>query len=208
MFSCSGTRKIVDYATITTLVEIHKTEESQYNRIKKNELTNYGLQSLVTKHTEENRDIVEKIKERYVNANLVLTHVGKLPYALECIDDIYDYQADILALVQEKPALAALAIQTEIAIIKRVNRLYKYVYLNAIVGTNFNRMPIAKRLEIVDYVIQELRVIRGFCYGMFRKMRAGKNGNTLRQILQEFDMDVIYGDIDKLGIVNDVMPQN
>lgn len=204
--SCSGPRKIVDFTTISTLVAIHKKEEKQYGKIKENEATNLGLQALVTKHTEENRDIIEKIKKRYVNTNLILSAVGKIPQALETIDDIHQYQSDMLEMVQDKPALSALAIQTEVAMLKRVNRLYKYVYLNAIIGTNFNRVPVAKRLEIVDYVLEELRVIRAFCYSINRKMRTGKYGNTLRQILQEFDIDMIYGDIDRLQIVNDIMP--
>lgn len=208
MCSCSGPRKVVDFATISTLVEIHKKEDKTYKSLKNRGLTNLGLQALVTKHTEENRDIVDKIKQRYVNTNLILTAVGKLPQALSTIEDIHDYQSDILALVQEKPTLVAIAIQTELVILKRVNRLYNYVYLNAIVGTNFNRIPIAKRLQIVDFVIKELRVIRGFSYSILRKMKAGKNGNTLRQILQEFDFDIIYGDISKMQIINDVMPSN
>tara|TARA_R110000868_G_scaffold411003_2_gene701294 strand:- start:16118 stop:16753 length:636 start_codon:yes stop_codon:yes gene_type:complete len=210
MWSCGGSNnvpKVVDYTVISTLVEIHKTEQPQYKDINRKEAENLLLQKMVTEQTKENRDIVEKIKQRYVNTNLLLTQVGKLPVALQTIADIKDYQVDILELVKDKPELSLIAIKTEIALIKRVNRLYNYVYLNALVGTDLNRMPIAKRLEIIDYVITELRVIRGFCYSIYRKMKKGKNGNTLNEVLKEFNINSIYGDINKQKIVNDLMKE-
>lgn len=203
--SCSGRPEVVDFTVISTLVEIHKDEEPRYREMRNLEAGNMGLQQLVTKHTEENREIVEKIKKRYVNTNLILTEVGKLPQALQLIEDIKNYQVDILGIVQDKPALSAIAIETEILLLKRVNRLYNYVYLNAIVGSNFNRIPIAKRLEIIDFVIQELRIIRGYCYSIYKRMRNGKNGSTVRAILREFDIDLLYRDIDKEQIINSVM---
>ncbi len=203
--SCSGRPEVIDFTVISTLVEIHKDEQPRYTNMKNLEAQNMALQKLVTKHTEENREIVEKIKQRYVNTNLILTEVGKLPQALQLIDDIKKYQIEILDLVRENPELSAVAIQTEVLLLKRVNRLYNYVYLNAIVGSDFNRIPIAKRLEIIDFVIQELRLIRGYCYSIFRKMRNGKNGNTLKVILQEFDIDMLYRDINKDQIINDLM---
>jgi hypothetical protein len=203
--SCGGTPKVVDYTVISTLVEIHKSEQPKYKTIKENEAENLLLQKLVTKHTEENREIVEKIKKRYVNTNLILTEVGKLPQALQIISDIKKYQVDILDIVKDKPELSALAINTEVALIKRVNRLYNFVYLNAIVVTDLNRIPIAKRLSIIDYVIKELRVIRGFCYTIHRKMRNGKNGDALTAVLKEFDINSIYGGIDKNKIIEGLM---
>lgn len=205
LYSCGGTPKVVDYTVITAMVEIHKKEQPKYKTLKNNESENYLLQKLVTKHTNENREIVEKIKQRYVSTNLLITQVGKLPQVLQSVSDIKQYQVDIYEMVKEDPKLAALAIKTEILLLKRVNRLYKYVYLNALVGTDLNRMPIAKRLEIIDYVVDELRVLRGMCYTIKRKMRNGKNGKLTMKILQEYDIDLIYGNIDKNAIINDLM---
>jgi hypothetical protein len=207
LLGCGGRQRIVDYTVISTLVEIHKSEQSKYKSIKENEVENLLLQKLVSKHTEENRSITEKIKQRYVNTNLVLTEVGKLPQALKTIDDIENYQKSILESVKERPVLSAIAIKTEIAILKRVNRLYNYIYLNAIIGTDFNRMPIAERLRIVDYVLQELRVIRGYCYTIDRKMKNAKRGNTLRKLIAEYDPSLVHrlSKARKTEIINDVM---
>ena len=38
MFSCSGPRKVVDFATISTLVEIHKKGRERYCEIQPNNL--------------------------------------------------------------------------------------------------------------------------------------------------------------------------
>lgn len=204
--SCSGNR-IVDYASLESLISIHKKQQPQYKTVKNNEGGNLVLQKLVTKHTKENTAIREKIRKRITNTQLLLADLGKLPDALRTINDIKNYQVELVELVSDNPELSLIAIKTEIAMIKRVNRLYKYVYLNALIGSDFNVMPIAKRLEIIDYVVKELRVIRGFCYSILRKMKSAKYGNLINKLLREFDIGYIYRDIDKYRIINQVKPR-
>lgn len=201
--SC-GSNRIIDYAALESLISIHKKQEVQYKGVKEKEAENLLLQKIVTKQAKEHTSIREKIRKRVTNTNLLLTNLGKLPDALKTINDIKNYQVQILELVIDSPHLSALAIRTEIVMLKRINRLYKYIYLNAIIGGDLNRMPIAKRLEIIDYVIKELRVIRGFCYSIKRKMYNGKYGSFINKLLREYDINYIYRDINKNEILESV----
>jgi hypothetical protein len=204
--SCGGTRKVVDYTVISTMVEIHKTESGHYRDLKDKETTNTTLQTLVTKTTEEYRAISDKIERRYTDVSILLSQVGKLPEIIRIINDIQDYQVSLLEIVQDHPEFVLIGINTEVALMKRVTRLYKYVYLNAILGTDLNKMPIAKRLEIVDHVLTELRVIRGLCYSISSKMKNAVRGKGLRIILREYDLDMLYEGIDKAEIIRRSLP--
>jgi len=204
--SCGGTRKVVDYTVISTMVEIHKTESGHYRDLKDKETTNTTLQTLVTKTTEEYRAISDKIERRYTDVSILLSQVGKLPQIIRIINDIQDYQVSLLEIVQDHPEFVLIGINTEVALMKRVTRLYKYVYLNAILGTDLNKMPIAKRLEIVDHVLTELRVIRGLCYSISSKMKNAVRGKGLRIILREYDLDMLYEGIDKAEIIRRSLP--
>lgn len=205
--SCSGPRKVVDFTVISSLVGIHKKQHAQYKDVKNKEAVNLGLQKIVTKQAKENTEIREKIRKRITNTQLLLTELGKLPECIRLIGDIHDYQSEFLDMAKDRPELSLIALQTEILLVKRVNRLYNYVYLNALVGTDLNKMPIAKRLEIIDYVIKELRVMRGFCYSIIRKMRSAKYGNTISKLLEEFKISKMgLEDINRMEIINDIMP--
>jgi len=199
-----GDQRIVDFTVISSLVNIHKKEHENYEDIKGNSAVNTGLQFQVTKQYEKYREVSEKIKKRYTEVNLIITEVGKIPRALKCINDIKSYQTQMLDLVVSDPKLSTVAIQTEIQILKRVTRLYKFVYSNALIGTKYNQMPIAERLRIIDYVLEELRVIRGFSYSIYRKMRQAKYGKSVRKVLKDFEVSSIQGDIDRRKIIENL----
>ncbi len=187
----SCTVKVIDLAQISSLVLIHQKQQPQYKGIKKNEYINTALERLVRKTTDENREITEKIKKRYTDVTMLLTTIPKLPYALDVIKDIKKYQKLSVEIVSDNPKLVVIALKTEVEILKKVNRLYKYIYANAIIGTDINRIPIAERLEIVDYVIRELKIIRGYSYGLHRKLRMAKYSGDLTAILKEFNIEGI-----------------
>lgn len=204
--SCGGTRKVVDYTVISTLVEIHKKESDNYRGHKEREGVNAGLQKLVTKTQNEYREISDKIEKRYTDVSILIAHVGKLPQIITLMNDIVDYQSQALTMVQGNPEFVLIAINTEILVTKRVTRLYKYVYLNAIIGTDINKMPMAKRFEIVDHVITELRIIRGLCYGVNRNMKTAIRGKGYRVILDEFDLSFMYQGIDRAQLFTNSLP--
>lgn len=204
--SCGGPRKVVDYTVISTLVEIHKKESDNYRGHKEREGVNAGLQKLVTKTQNEYREISDKIQRRYTDVSILIAHVGKLPQIITLMNDIQQYQVEALGMVQDNPEFVLIAINTEILLTKRVTRLYKYVYLNAIIGTDINKMPMAKRFEIVDHVITELKVIRGLCYGINRKMKSAIRGKGYRVILDEFDISFMYQGIDRAQMFTNSLP--
>lgn len=201
--SCS-TKKVVDFAALSSMVSIHSSQYSSYKTVKEQEAQKYGVQTLVTKYTKEHRDITDKIQKRFTDVRVLLTQVRRLPRVLKMVNEIKAYQREILELVIADPKLVAIGLKTELVLIKRITRLYKYVYYNAIIGSKFNQMISRERLRILDYVIADLRRIRGLCYTVKRKMKYAKYGRFLDKVLEEFDTRKIYNKVDRQKIVDNI----
>lgn len=202
--SCSS-RTIVDYPALSILVDIHTDEHKRYKQVKNEEIQKTGLQSLLNKEQYKLTELTQKLQKRYKTVSSIIHSVGRVPYALDIMNDIKKYQVKIQDYVVDDPKLLALAVKTEIAVLKKINRLYKYVYANAVIGTDFNLMTVEQRLQIIDYVIEELRDIRGMVYGVEVRIRYAKKGDVWKKILQEHNINLFnLSDFEKEMMLKDM----
>lgn len=189
--SCDGGPwEIRDLPACSIMVDHHISRQSDYKRIKNNELQKTGLQGVLLKEQEKLTVITNKLKKRYTTVSSIIHSVGRIPYAISIANDCKKYQKSIIEKVIKEPKLGAIAVKTELAIIKRINKLYKFIYANAVIGTDFNLMSNEQRLQIITYVVDELRSIRGLLYGVDNQLKFAKQGELLDKLLKEFDIDL------------------
>lgn len=204
--SCDGGPwEIRDLPACSMMVDHHISRQNDYKKIKNNELQKTGLQGVLLREQEKLTVITNKLKKRYTTVSSIIHSVGRIPYAIAIANDCKRYQKSIIDKVIDEPKLGIIAVKTELAVIKKINKLYKFIYANAVIGTNFNLMTNEQRLQIITYVVDELRVIRGFLYGVDVQLKYAKEGEFLDRILKKFDISLFLLDNkEKNKIVKDL----
>lgn len=205
--SCGGGGpwEIRDLPACSMMVDHHISRQNDYKKIKNNELQKTGLQGVLLREQEKLTVITNKLKKRYTTVSSIIHSVGRIPYAIAIANDCKRYQKSIIDKVIDEPKLGIIAVKTELAVIKKINKLYKFIYANAVIGTDFNLMTNEQRLQIITYVVDELRVIRGFLYGVDVQLKYAKEGEFLDRILKKFDISLFLLDNkEKNKIVKDL----
>lgn len=205
--SCGGGGpwKIRDLPACSIMVDHHISRQEDYKKLKNNELQKTGLQGVLLREQEKLTVITNKLKKRYTTVSSIIHSIGRIPYAISVANDCKKYQKSIIDKVIDEPKLAVIAVKTEIAVIKRINKLYKFIYANAVIGTDFNLMTNEQRLQIITYVVDELRAIRGMLYGVDNRLKYAKDGELLDKLLKEFNIDLfLLNETEKSKIVREL----
>lgn len=186
--SCDNADTVRDYIALPVMIEIHKSEFKKYKKIRENEIQKLGLETGIRNLHKKVNDLDKKIAKRYTKVIALLQHAGKISYAIEILNDIKNYQKKAIEMVIENPELAGLAIKSEIAILKRLNNVYRFIYLHAAIGGKIHLMSIKERLSVVDRVIDELRIVRGISYGIYVKMKYALKGDLFKEYRKEYNI--------------------
>ncbi len=107
------------------------------------------------------------------------THVV---YIRKIINDIAKFQRQMVTYAKENPKLLLVAYQGESALVTRTLHLFSYVHDNALKGGDNNLISAKQRMQLIRYVIKELRIMRGLAYGVARKMRLAKRVGIIKAI--------------------------
>ncbi|MBS9767650.1 MAG: hypothetical protein KGV44_08940 [Flavobacteriaceae bacterium] len=185
--SCKGTDTMRDYFSLELLIIDHKSIHKDYVKVRNKEIVKLGLESKIKNLQKEVTELDQKIAKRYTDVVSVISAVGKLKVAWDIIKDIKKYQESTIKEVEKNPKLIGLALKSEIAILKKIKRLKKYI-LQIPIGGKINLMSIKQRLTLAERIITELRVIRGMSYGVYRHLYYAQKGDLFEKYLNEFNL--------------------
>jgi hypothetical protein len=101
----------------------------------------------------------------------------KLAQAIKIIDDIMDYQDEIVGIVSDDPKLVVFAVNSQALIVKRATQLSKFIMLIPLQYNDWNVISDTDRKDMLNHIINELRVIRGNAYGLKHQLEWAKNYN-------------------------------
>ncbi len=183
--SCNKGDTMRDYVTLELLINSHKRIHKKYVKVRNKEITKLGLESKIKKLQKDVTDLDKKISKRYTDVVAIISTVGKLRTAWDIITDIYKYQEKTIQEVEKNPKLIGLALKSEIAILKKIRRLKKYI-LQIPIGGKINLMSIKQRLTLAEKIISELRIIRGMSYGVYRHLYYAQKGDLFKKYMEEF----------------------
>ena len=91
-------------------------------------------------------------------------------------------QKQMVELAVGDPALLLVSAKTELELVNRTADLTQYIYQVAIVGTDVNLMDNKQRIDLLKYVINELRNMRGIAYAVCRQMKTAKRNGVLQTL--------------------------
>ncbi|MBT28822.1 MAG: plasmid transfer protein [Thalassobius sp.] len=190
-----------DPFVMSQLVTQHKAQQAELKKIKKNEGQIFAAQTYISGKMAEIKEIEEKMHTRLKNVTAVVKDAKDIVYATKISKDIGKYQEEMINYARDNPALLAVAYNAEKALVDRTADLFTYVYTNALIGGEINLLDNKQRQEIIEHVVNELRIMRGLAYGVSRKMRMASRTGVL-EYLNPFHLK--YPDQD-LAIVNDIL---
>lgn len=171
-----------DPIVMSTLVIQHKDQQGELKKIRNNEIKISTAQKIITTKMAEIKELEEKMYNRLKEISAIVKDAKDIVYASTIAADIGKYQKLMIQYATENPLLLGVAYEAEAALINRTADLFTYIYTNAIIGGDINLLDNKQRLEIIQHVIRELRIMRGIAYGIARKMKIAARTGILEYI--------------------------
>ena len=185
-------KAVLDITCMETLIANHKVQHTSFSKVKENE----AQISLIQKQISEKMVQIEFFQSKFYNSLKsveAIIKTGKdIIYCTDIAADIGKYQKQMVELAVGDPALLLVSAKTELELVNRTADLTQYIYQVAIVGTDVNLMALQggeknlmdnkQRIDLLKYVINELRNMRGIAYAVCRQMKTAKRNGVLQTL--------------------------
>lgn len=206
--SVNAQQVVVDPAVVAALTANHLVQNGTLNEIQTEERGIKNLQTTINLKLIQIKELQQKTYNSLKQVQAVVQQGKNVIYASTVAVDIGEYQAQMIENADGNPVLYAVALKTELALINRTYDMFMYIN-TALTGGDINLMSNMERMKIINHVVEELRVMRGMAYAINRKIRTAKYSGQFKALLQEFDISLLgFNEINRLGIIQDVMPQH
>lgn len=173
---------VFDPAVLSTLVINHEAQQRALVDIKEKETTIAAAQTTIASQMMVIRELKQKVYNSLSEVTAIVRDARSIIYALDIAKDIGEYQAKMVETAAGDPKLTIVAVQAEAELITRTASLFTYIYTTAIIGGDINLMDNKQRLDIIRHVVNELRIMRGIAYGIYRRMAIAKRAGILKTI--------------------------
>lgn len=179
-------KAVFDIACTEKLIANHKVQYDRFTDMKNNEVQISTLQKqIATKMTQ-----IEMFQSKFYNSlksvEAILKTGKDIIYCSDIASDIGKYQAQMMDLAAGQPSLLLVAAKTEVELVNRTADLMQYIYQAVIIGTDVNLMDNKQRLDLLTYIIQELRIMRGLSYSVCRQMKTARRNGVLQTLAPGF----------------------
>ena len=171
---------VFDPAVLSTLVINHEAQQRALVDIKEKETTIATAQTTIAAQMMVIRELKQKVYNSLSQVTTIVRDSRSIIYAIDIARDIGEYQAKMVETAAGDPKLTIVAVQAEAELITRTAALFTYIYTTAIIGGDINLMDNKQRLDIIRHVVNELRIMRGIAYGIYRRMAIAKRAGILR----------------------------
>lgn len=177
-----GQTTVIDAKLIGTLVENHAVTMSFLKPMVEatEEIREY--QEDIAAKTFVMRVIKDKLYESLYEVSAIIKEGKNVMAASEIVNEIGRCQADMIAYAKDNPKLTLIAYKAEAALVARTANLMAYIFNNALVGGDKNLINSKQRMEIIRYVIKELRMMRALAFNVSMRMKVASKGNAIGSI--------------------------
>lgn len=173
---------VFDPTVLSTLVINHEAQQRVLVDIKEKETAIATAQTTIATQMAVIRELKQKVYNSMKNVSAIVRDSKSIIYAIDIAKDIGEYQGKMITMASGDPVLTVVAVQAEAELISRTAALFTFIYTTAIVGGDFNLMDNKQRLDIIRHVVNELRIMRGIAYGIYRRMTIAKRAGILKTI--------------------------
>ena len=171
---------VFDPAVLSTLVINHEAQQKALVDIKEKETAIAAAQTTIATQMAVIRELKQKVYNSLSQVTSIIRESRSIIYAIDIAKDIGEYQGKMVEIASGDPVLTLVAVQAEAELITRTASLFTYIYSTAIIGGDINLMDNKQRLDIIRHVVNELRIMRGIAYGIYRRMTIAKRAGIWR----------------------------
>jgi hypothetical protein len=174
--------KQFDIPNVEAKVEQSKKLKTKHDDLRDNQIVSTATQTVAEGEGKKFKDKVRDIHSRLIKIGGILRDAQKLVQALKIIDDILEYQGDIVEIVKDDPKLVVFAVNSQRLIVKRATNLSKFIGLIPLQYNDWNVISDTDRKDMIEHIITELRVIRGNAYGLKNQLKYANQYNYWSQL--------------------------
>ncbi len=177
-FKASAQQAVIDVAAISTIVTTHTVENANFTKMAKSENKIAVLQTKIALRQEQIRLLQKKVYDAQKSAMSWVTTVTGVTRAYSIAEDIVDYETKIFDVASGDAVLTSVALAMQLKIADRSYALLQDIVAallgGEIAGKPINLMDSKQRLDLINRVNKEMRLLRGLVYGVYRKIRRVK----------------------------------
>lgn len=174
--------KQFDIPNVEAKVTQSKKLKTKHDDLRDNQIVSTATQTVAEGEGKKFKDKVRDIHARLIKIGGILRDAQKLAQALKIIDDILEYQGDIVGIVKDDPKLVVFAVNSQKLIVKRATNLSKFIGLMPLQYNDWNVISDTDRKDMIEHIITELRVIRGNAYGLKNQLKYANQYNYWSQL--------------------------
>ena len=174
---------VFDITCVETLIANHKVQHSSFSNVKDNETQISLLQQKISEKMVQIEFFASKFYNSLKSVEAIIKTGKDIIYCTDIAKDIGQYQSEMVKLAKGDPELLLVSAKTELELVNRTSDLCQYIYQVAIIGTDVNLMDNKQRIDLLKYVINELRVMRGIAYSVCRQMKTAKRNGVLKTLM-------------------------
>lgn len=171
-----------DIGTMETLIKNHKVQHSSFTSIKNKESQIAAIQKTISEKMVQIEYFQSKFYNSLKSVEAILKSGKDIIYCVDIAKDIGKYQKLMISLAKDDPKLLVVAAKTELQLVNRTSDMTSYIYQVALNGTDVNLMDNAQRLDMLKYVIKELRFMRALSYSVCRQMKTARRNGVLQTL--------------------------
>ena len=177
-----GQSMVMDPLMIATLRTISSNEQGAYDDIKGNQNQIQTYQILINSQLEKIKKIEDKTVTYLKTVNSVVRNSKDIVYASDIVSDVAEYQSRTMAIASQDPELLVIGLKTEYELVTRGLEVVQYIYNFALKDGEDNMLDNKQRTDMIRHVIDELRLMRGMSYSIYRQMKTAQRANIMNSI--------------------------
>jgi len=175
-------QSVIDVVGMHQLIDQSKDEHTQQVNARNNQATVNANEVANLTLLEKLKNMYRTLQQRYNTLGTAINIAEIGIYATPVVEQIINYQGQIVTLAQKNPAGAALGLETEIEFAEKAEALARYVTGLTLSIGDVNQMKASDRKLLFDYVIQQLSKIQELSANMVNILTYSNLSTLLRSI--------------------------
>jgi hypothetical protein len=167
-------------STTTALVEQNKTNYSDHQKARDNQIASQASVSLWKQTKNTCKKIMDQIDKSLTEAYIVYADAATLYEVYTTMQDIYGSQSNSLALLAKYPYAAELFYEQETKIVNNAIDLYNLIYLIIISYGEINKLKVSSRKMVFMQINEELKYLRNRCLTLEQCLNAVQFGDLYK----------------------------
>lgn len=166
----TGQQVVFDARKVQALINNHAVTWAQLNGMVNSTETRREFKDELNSDLNKLLLIRQKIYNAHRNVSSLIRDGKNVAEMGNIVSEIMDDQKEMVGMVRNSPQLLAVALKTQAKLISRTVDLGTHV-VNATTGGKDNLINERQRIELIRYVIRELRALRWLVFHVNRRMR-------------------------------------